>query len=67
MFPPPYWPPTKKSLVPENLIDQNKFELVFDEVEDGPALSRLLDFDNGGASNFSSVLICLKSSSGTYL
>src|SRR4051794_9649680 len=39
LYPPPTWPSNKKHLIPD--IDNNKFELVFDEIEDGPALKNL--------------------------
>jgi len=50
LFPPPNWPITKKNFVPENLIENNKFELVFDETQDGPSLKHVLKSDNGAAS-----------------
>jgi len=47
MFPPPSWQLSKKLSLPENLLENNKFELVFDEVEDGPALRNILQPDKG--------------------
>ena len=38
IFPPPPlddWPNSKKHMSPDNLLDNNKFELVFDELVDG--------------------------------
>ena len=33
LFPPPQnWPFTKYSLIPDNIIESNKFELIFDEI-----------------------------------
>ena len=31
IFPPPTFPKSKKHLVPENIYESNKFELIFDE------------------------------------
>lgn len=31
IFPPPSFPKSKKHLVPENIYESNKFELIFDE------------------------------------
>lgn len=46
IFPPPPLPEiaklAKKIVMPENSIDSNKFELVFDETEEGPELKNLL-------------------------
>lgn len=47
MYPPPTWMLTKKQMLPENLMENNKFELVFDEVEDGPALRSILQPEKG--------------------
>jgi hypothetical protein len=33
---------TKKLMLPDNLIESNKFELIFDEVEEGKDLKPLL-------------------------
>lgn len=33
---------TKKLMLPDNLIETNKFELIFDEVEEGRELKSLL-------------------------
>lgn len=41
IFPPPSFPKTKKHLVPENIFESNKFELIFDELVDGPKLECL--------------------------
>jgi hypothetical protein len=46
IFPPPHFTSNKK-LVHENLIEQNKFELIFDEVEDTDIIK-----DNKINSNF---------------
>ena len=45
LFPPPPCTNPKKHLVPENL-ETNRFELVFDEIEDGPSLKNLNGLDN---------------------
>lgn len=37
IFPPPYfdeWPQNKKQFAPDNLLENNKFELIFDELVD---------------------------------
>lgn len=39
LFPPPPWPNSKKHLIPDAI--ENKFELVFNEVNDGPELKNL--------------------------
>lgn len=37
LFPPPLnWPGHKKHLVPDNIWEGNRFELIFDESVDGP-------------------------------
>ena len=42
LFPPPFnWSQSKKHLVPDNVSDNNKFELVFDEAVDGGLLKLL--------------------------
>ena len=46
VFPPPIWPASKKHLLPDNLLENNKFELIFDEIEDGLALKNLLQENN---------------------
>jgi len=51
MFPPPSWQLSKKLSLPENLLENNKFELVFDEVEDGPALRNILQPDKGATGD----------------
>jgi len=45
LFPPPNVPPSKKHTTPEN-FENNRFELVFDEMEDGPALKSLVQPEN---------------------
>jgi len=45
LFPPPNWPTSKKHFLPDN-IENNKFEIVFDEIEDGPALRNMIQNDN---------------------
>lgn len=40
IFPPPSFPKSKKHLVPENIYESNKFELIFDE-NDAAALHML--------------------------
>lgn len=39
--PPPNWANAKRNLMPENYIENNKWELIFDEAEDGPAVRAL--------------------------
>ena len=56
MFPPPNWPASKKHLLPDNLLENNKFELVFDEIEDGTNLKNLLQESNN-AQQLSKILI----------
>jgi len=51
MYPPPAWQMNKKLSLPENLLENNKFELVFDEVEDGPALRNILSADKGATGD----------------
>lgn len=43
-------PSSKKQLIPDNMIENNKFELIFDEVEDGPWLRSLSASNNEAAS-----------------
>lgn len=41
IFPPPdfsKWSGSKKEYVPDNLLQNNRFELIFDELVDGAAL-----------------------------
>jgi hypothetical protein len=38
IFPPPSWPKSKRHQIPDNPYENNKFELIFDEVIDGPPL-----------------------------
>lgn len=52
MFPPFYWSVSKRGLIPENMLQNNKFEIVFDEKEHGPALKAILQVENiGNTSN----------------
>ena len=46
MFPPPHWTASKKHLLPDNLLENNKFELIFDEMEEGLGLKNLLQENN---------------------
>lgn len=46
MFPPPNWPNSKKHLLPDNMLETNKFELIFDEEESGPYLRNVLNLNN---------------------
>eukprot|EP01017_Pseudomicrothorax_dubius_P009264 TRINITY_DN13114_c0_g2_i1.p1 TRINITY_DN13114_c0_g2~~TRINITY_DN13114_c0_g2_i1.p1 ORF type:complete len:1000 (+),score=219.17 TRINITY_DN13114_c0_g2_i1:100-3099(+) len=46
IFPPPLWSQSKKHLLPDNVFDNNKFELIFDEEESGPYLRNLLNLNN---------------------
>ena len=39
------WPKNKRHQVPENPYSTNKFELIFDEFYDGPALQKILNID----------------------
>lgn len=41
MFPPPNWSKNKPKMIPDNLLENNKFELFFDELLDGPYLRSL--------------------------
>ncbi|EAS00525.2 tubulin-tyrosine ligase family protein (macronuclear) [Tetrahymena thermophila SB210] len=41
IFPPPNFPKSKKHLIPENIFESNKFELIFDELQDAQQLSTL--------------------------
>lgn len=43
IFPPPNFPKSRKHLVPENIYESNKFELIFDEIVDSAKLSHLPD------------------------
>ena len=49
VFQPPVWPASKKHLIPDNVIEGNKFEIIFDEVQDGPALKALNQGESQGA------------------
>jgi hypothetical protein len=40
LFPPPPWPNAKKHTIPD-CMENNKFELVFNELTDGPELKNL--------------------------
>ena len=51
MFPPFHWPSSKKNQIPDNFLQNNKFELVFDEKEDGPALKTILQAENAGGAS----------------
>ena len=45
IYPPPAiedWPLTKKMVCPDNLLENNKFELVFDELLHGQELKKLM-------------------------
>ena len=42
IFPPPNEASAKKQYLPENLIEANRFELVFDETEGGAELKSTL-------------------------
>lgn len=39
VFPPPSFTNPKKLPANENYLETNKFEIIFDEIEDGPALN----------------------------
>lgn len=41
LFPPPNFPKSKKHLVPDNIYESNKFELIFDEQFDAAKLTML--------------------------
>lgn len=44
MFPPPHTDnPSKKQALPDNPLENNKFELVFDETEEGHILKSTLE------------------------
>lgn len=56
MFPPPdinYWPQSKKNQAPEYIKENNKFDLVFDEIRDGPALKTILQKSNDNKKKIS--------------
>lgn len=40
------WPQNKKHVCPENILENNKFELVFDELLDGPYYRGLMKNQN---------------------
>ena len=41
LFPPPIpWPQSKKHQLPDNILQNNKFELIFDEFEEGATLRK---------------------------
>ena len=42
IFPPPNYPKNKKHMIPDNVFENNKFELFFDELQEGEALRNLL-------------------------
>lgn len=46
IFPPPAWPHSKRHTIPDNFLDNNKFELIFDEEESGPYLRTILNTSN---------------------
>lgn len=41
VFPPPTFPKAKRHMIPDNVYETNKFELIFDELVDGPDLQQL--------------------------
>lgn len=46
IFPPPSFPKSRKHLVPENIFESNRFELIFDELIDASKLEHLPDKGN---------------------
>ena len=43
IFPPPNeWPSGKKNWIPDNLLEKNKYELIFDEEVDGEEVQQVL-------------------------
>jgi tubulin polyglutamylase TTLL1 len=42
IFPPPCWPKSKRHMVPDNVYESNRFELIFDELEDQENLAKLV-------------------------
>jgi hypothetical protein len=38
IFPPPNYPKNKKHMIPENVFENNKFELFFDEMVEGETI-----------------------------
>ena len=55
MFPPYQWPYSKKQSLPEDLLGHNKFELVFNEAEEGAALKNILQQSDNGAQSKNSL------------
>ena len=41
IFPPPNFPKAKKHMIPGDVFEANKFNLIFDEIVDGPELKIL--------------------------
>lgn len=45
IFPPPFydeWPQNKKLFIPDNLLENNKFEIIFDELVDKKQMMHIL-------------------------
>ena len=42
LFPPPVnWPAQRKHFAPDNIMENNKFEIIFDDIEDGPEILQI--------------------------
>ncbi len=59
IFPPPNYPKSKKHMIPENIYENNKFELCFDELVEGEQLRRTLSKKKGLFTYFFNKLIYL--------
>ncbi|KRX06925.1 hypothetical protein PPERSA_07088 [Pseudocohnilembus persalinus] len=51
IFPPPTWPKNKKQQIFENMHENNKFHLVFDQHADGKDIQTLIDKDKQSISD----------------
>ena len=52
LFPcPTNWSATRRHLAPDNILETNKYELVFDENRDGPELIALYKDSKNGCKN----------------
>ena len=43
---------SKKQMLPENILENNKFDLIFDEVEEGPWLRSVMPNNGEAGSNY---------------
>ena len=52
LFPcPTNWSPARRHLAPDNILETNKYELVFDENQDGPELIVMYKDSKNGRKN----------------